>query len=127
MGYKSENKEDRFDKNWITFPDEPEPEDSNQTDTKYDIWKDEGAEDDGRAEDLLLISKLEGVVLRLNMYVNTELTRRESANTKPLPLPLRILLHTPKNNKDVLIYHAIFGSLMILSILMFAWAMGLIL
>lgn len=121
MGYKQENNDRDQRLDWIEFPDEPDVEPRKSV--EFDIWSDEM---DQRADDLLKVSQLEAVIRKLRSVVNNEIDRLHKPKQKPAPLWLRILLHTPKNNKQTLMYHIGFGALMIAALFLFAWSMSLI-
>ena len=120
MGYKKESNDEHSDLDWISFPDEPEPKSSASFDVE---WSDEM---DKRADDLLVVSQLETIVRKLHNQADAEIKRRDQGPVKKLPLWARVLLHTPQNNKQVLLYHATFVSLMILAVALFIYAMGLV-
>lgn len=123
MGYKKEtdDKDTRFNVDWLEFPDEVDDHDPDESDS-LEMWKNE----DGRAEDLLIVSKLEMFIHRLRRIADEEIDRREKLNQKARPLWLRVLLHNPKNNKQTLFYLLGFGTLMVLAVVLFIFSMNLI-
>lgn len=123
MGYKKEtdDKDTQFDFDWLEFPEDPNEKEADSSDSS-DIW----STDDGRAEDMLLVSQLEMGIRRLRRMADEEIARRDKMNQKPAPLWLRALLHNPKNNKQTLLYLFGFGGLMILAVVLFIFSMNLI-
>lgn len=128
MSYKSDDDDKRFNLDWVEFPEnilvgpDLEPDVDNIDDLDLQ-WNDDK---DRRADDLLVISRLESNVRTLRQKADAQIERNVKQNDKPLPLWLKVLLHNPDSKKWVLIYHVVFVSLMIFSVFLFIWAMGLI-
>lgn len=128
MSYKSDDDDKRFNLDWVEFPEDilvgPDPESDVDNIDELDLqWNDDK---DRRADDLLVISRLESNVRTLRQKADAQIERNVKQNDKPLPLWLKVLLHNPDSKKWVLIYHVVFVSLMIFSVFLFIWAMGLI-
>lgn len=128
MSYKSDDDDKRFNLDWVEFPEnilvgpdlEPDVDSIDDLDLQ---WNDDM---DRRADDLLVISRLESNVRTLRQKADAQIERNVKQNDKPLPLWLKVLFHNPDSKKWVLIYHVVFVSLMIFSVFLFIWAMGLI-
>lgn len=128
MSYKSDDDDKRFNIDWVEFPEDvlvgPDPEPDVDSIDDLDLqWNDDK---DRRADDLLVISRLESNVRTLRQKADAQIERNVKQNDKPLPLWLKVLFHNPDSKKWVLIYHVVFVSLMIFSVFLFIWAMGLI-
>jgi len=126
MGYQSDKKQHGHDTNkpgdWIQFPDEAKEEVNPYADFTY--WDDE---QNKQADDLLHVSRLEGLTRQRIRDCVEEIDHRERVRTyKPLPLWARLLLHQPTNNIQSALYVIGFGSLLIASIVLFVNAVKMI-
>lgn len=127
MGYQADkDKQTNASNNpdqWIRFPDEEKNEENPYSNFEY--WDDEMNK---QADDLLHVSRLDGVVRQGMQSCEKEIERRERVkNQKPLPIWARVLLHQPTTKTQSALYVIGFGSLLIGSIVLFNYALDMIL